>query len=80
MKTTMKNLVSQSKSFLGLRNRKSVAARAHDTEFAALFYIRNINVELDKDLNDVLHDLKGLESLNKKSRSLLETHCALNER
>ncbi len=80
MKTTMKNLVSHSKSFLGLSNKNNAARKAHDTEFAALFYIRNITVELDKDLTDVLHILKGLESLNKKSRSLLETHCALNER
>jgi hypothetical protein len=80
MKTTMKNLVGHSKSFFGLKNRNNATARAHDTEFAALFYIRNINIELDKDLAKVLHILKGLENLNKKSKLLFETCCSLNER
>lgn len=80
MTITMKNLLSHSKTFLGLRKKITASVREHDYEFAALFLIKNINVQLDNDLEETLQILNTLENLTKKSRVILETNCSVKER
>jgi len=70
MNTIIKNLFNRSKSFLGLTDDEEFNGQADDSQFAALFFIRNINVELAKDLADIVLLLKDLEDLNKKVRSV----------
>ena len=80
MQKTMENSVGSSKILLGLKNSHNNSNKAHDSEFAALFYIRNINIELGKDLDEVILILKGLEDLNKKSKQILDEYCIVTER
>jgi hypothetical protein len=72
----MKNLFNNSKIFLGMADREKASRNLHNSQFAALFYIRNTNIELDKDLEEVLCILKGLENLNEKSSLILTASCS----
>ncbi|OBS11370.1 hypothetical protein ATE49_10645 [Elizabethkingia miricola] len=46
------------------------------SQFAALFYIRNANTTLRKDLTDILGALKELENLNKQAKDILSLHSS----
>ncbi|WP_126340424.1 hypothetical protein [Kaistella jeonii] len=49
-----------------MMNKKKDPDKTSESYSAALFYIRNTNIELDKDLTEVLIMLKSLENLNHK--------------
>lgn len=73
MNTTIKNLFNRSKNFLRPTEKKESDGQTDDSQFAALFFIRNINVELEKDLADIVLLLKDLENLNQKVRSVFSS-------
>ena len=70
MITTIKNFYHHSKNYLG-RNKKKSASKTAESHFAALFYIRNTNIELEKDLDIVLKMVKDLEQCSGKIREIL---------
>lgn len=70
MITTIKNFYHHSKNYLGQNKNKS-ASKTAESHFAALFYIRNTNIELEKDLDIVLKMVKDLEQCSGKIREIL---------
>ena len=64
----MQRILTLSKNlWKGMSSTKS-SRNAYDSNFAALFYIKNTSLELDKELGEVLLILKKLENINGKSK------------
>jgi hypothetical protein len=75
----MKNLFKHPKNRFGLRNKKNISNRAYYSQFVALFYIRNTNINLRNNVIEILRMLKELQHLNNKSRLVFSTHCTLSK-
>lgn len=62
-----------------LLSKKNATSKIRHAEFVALIYIRNTNIALDNDLQEILQILKKLQTLNKKSRLIFKTNCTLSQ-
>ncbi|MCL1668196.1 hypothetical protein M2T82_09010 [Elizabethkingia ursingii] len=57
-------------------NRQRSIIQGNTSQLSALFYIRNANTVLRKDLTDILEALKELENLNKQAKVILNLYCS----
>jgi len=74
----MTNL-KKTKTRIGERKDAHNIGIVQDTQFAALFYIRNTNVNLDRDLTEVLASLQESEELNKRSSIMFKINLSSKE-
>lgn len=75
----MNPLLNKRKNKFRLLNKKNDSSKNLHAEFSALIYIRNTNIALDKDLDEIFQILKELQTLNKKSRLIFKTNCTLSQ-
>ncbi|WP_126651659.1 hypothetical protein [Chryseobacterium aureum] len=75
----MKKLPKHPKYKLGLRNKKNISRRVYYSQFAALFYMRNTNISLERDATEILRMLKELQQLTNRSRLIFSTYCSLSQ-
>ncbi|WP_089859422.1 hypothetical protein [Chryseobacterium taeanense] len=75
----MKHTINKRRIKFRLLNKKNSLNKISHTEFASLLYIRNTNIALNKDLEEILRILKELQKINKKSRLVFKTNCTLTQ-
>lgn len=75
----MKHTLNKRKTKFRLLNKKNSLNKISHAEFASLLYIRNTNIALNKDLEEILRILKELQKINKKSRLVFKTNCTLTQ-
>lgn len=75
----MNSILNKRKNKFRLLNKKNNSSKNRHAEFAALIYIRNTNIALDKDLEEIFQIIKELQTLNKKSRLIFKTNCTLSQ-
>ncbi|MEA1851113.1 hypothetical protein U9K52_19540 [Chryseobacterium sp. MHB01] len=75
----MKHTLNKRKTKFRLLNKKNSLNKISHTEFVSLLYIRNTNIALNKDLEEILRILKELQKSNKKSRLVFKTNCTLTK-
>lgn len=59
--------------------KKNAISKIRHAEFVSLIYIRNTNIAMDKDLQEILRILKELQVLSRKSRMVFKTNCTLSQ-
>ncbi|OPC62612.1 hypothetical protein DSC47_10360 [Elizabethkingia miricola] len=72
----MRSTLNHHRKRAGVNQQKRSVIQDNTSQFAALFYIRNANTILRKDLTDILGALKELENLNKQAKDILSLHCS----
>lgn len=75
----MRYQLHKRKSKFRVFHKKNSQTSIRHADFAALIYIRNTNIAMDKDLKEILQIISEQRVLNRKSRLIFKTNCKLSQ-